>query len=323
MRKMLLTVGLSLLGVTFLITSGQAADSKKDMETAIYKKAASAINSNKGAIKKDLRVDFRIRESMYLDAYEDAALSEEDLESGIIKTAPYSADLACKAYVLDKNWLIVSATCMRYSQDPVEVNGIRYTNRTGREVISPFKFKGHTIPADNYEYNSDIMLLWTGDKETADFLNKFPKVNILAVSSPEQLFTLSANGVFKINTARFGTNAVRERDLKSSSIKGNKFQLDEGLTDLSGTATDPIFFSTPNEREFIAGYNNGMLTYALQIIIDDITNTFDGRPSKEYFSLGLKDLDFIKQTVLEKRPSDWNRIKQRLFYNQTATPYFN
>lgn len=317
MKRTLIATYLLLLGSSTLFAAVPAAD----VANAINSKVAAS--GNKGAIEENIRVNFQISESMYREETDEIEYPGETLHYDRAEVGPYKADLACKAYALDSNWLILAGTCMRYSKDPVVANGREYKHRTGRKVISSFAPEGfYAIPASNFETNGNVMLLWTDKKENAAKLGKLPKVNVLAVSSPAKLFALSADNIFKINTARFGSDAIRERTLKSKSINGNKFQLDESLTDLSGTATDPLFLFTPTGREFLVGYNNGELAYALQIDFNDIIHTYDGRKSKDYYSLSLNDLNFIKKVVQKHRPADWKRIKQRLFYNQTAKPYF-
>ena len=322
MKKLFALVCLSLLGVTVAVAAEKQA-SKADVSAAVNAKVARALQNNHDAITKNLRVDFRITE--YVSRYaEDGVVFAEDGEpqNGRIKKGPYKATLACKAYALDSNWLLLAGTCMRYSTDPVQVYETTYHEREGRKIDSNFKVGDYAIPAKNYVYNDDVMLLWTADPNTVKFLSKLPKVNVLAISEIRQLFALNDRNTIKINTARLGTNAIRERKLKTNSFRGNLFQLEEGFTDLSGTATDPLFLITPAGREFLVGYNNGQLNYALQITFDDTLNTFNGETSKEYFALNLDDLNFIKKTVLEKRPGDWKRIKNRLFLDQTETPYF-
>ena len=304
-------VSVSLLGATSLFADNSA---KKDITDVINKKVVSAVNSNKDAIKGNIRVDFQISEKLY---------NADQADESLIEVGPFKADLACKAYALDNNWLILAGTCMHYSPDPVDRYGVRYTERLERKVISPFKTEKFAIPANNYATNNNIMLLWADNEKMSAALKAVPKVKVLAVSSPDTLFTFSAKNPFKINTARFGSNAIKTRRLKSQSANGKMFQLEEGLTDLSGTATDPIFLMMPNNREFLAGYNNGIMNYVLQLTFDDIFRTFDGKRSPNYFSLTLEDLNFIKRTVQEQRPEDWNHIKNRLFYDQTETPYFN
>ncbi len=320
MNKKFMLACIFMIGATSLFAAEAPAPKADAVAAAVNKKVAAA--SNKGAINKNLRVDFRITEYAARPEEGDVVYPGEELSVVGAEVGPYEADLACKAYALDSNWLILAGTCMRYDSNAVEINGIRYPKRAFREIKSPFRVNGFSIESTHYASNGNVMLLWTGNKGLAAELRALPKVNVLAVSSPARLFALSANNTFKINTARLGSNAVRERTLKSNSIKGNRFQLDEGVTDLSGTATDPLFLFTPSGREFLAGYNDGILHYRLQVTLNDAPFTFDGAKSKNYFSLNLKDLEFIKKTVLAKRPGDWNRIKQRLFYNQTAKPYF-
>lgn len=272
------------------------AASKATLEQKVEEQVKVAVTPNKGAIEKNLRIDFEIAESFYDERY--------DQNNG-----PYRADIACKAYALDAHWLILSGTCMRYSSgDILEPGDHEFIERYGRVIKDKIK----------YSYNDNVMLIWTNE-------NKYeaPFVNVLATSSPVQLFTLSANHKIKINTARLGTDAVRNRTLKTGSINGNRFQLNEGLSDLSGTATDPLFLISPEENEFLAAYNNGEISYALQMRSDDILKTFDGLTSKDWFSLNKKDLEFIKVTVQANRPNDWNKIKQRLFFDNTKVPFFS
>lgn len=291
MNKTLAYAGILLFAVCPLF-----AQSNDALERKVTKQVKAAITPNKGAVEKNLRIDFEISEYFYDERY------EQD-------NGPYRADIACKAYALDSHWLILSGTCMRYSSGDIREPGDHeFIKRHGRVV------KNHI----NYAQNANVMLIWTNENKYAA-----PFVNVLATSSPNQLFTLSANHTIKINTARFGKDAVRNRTLKTGSVNGNRFQLNEGLSDLSGTATDPLFLISPEENEFLAAYNNGNLSYALQMTLDDFLNTFDGEPSKDWFSLTKNDLEFIKQTVQANRPNDWNRIKQRLFFNNTQAPFFS
>lgn len=291
MKKTFVCAGILLLTVCpLLATSNSTLQQKVEAEVKV------ATTQNKGAIEKNLRVDFEISESFYDERY--------DQNNG-----PYRADIACKAYALDSHWLILSGTCMRYSSGDIrELGDHEFITRYGRVVKNKI----------NYTNNGNVMLIWTDEDKY-----KSPFVNVLATSSPNQLFKLSSNHTVKINTARFGTDSVKTRTLKTGSIKGNFFQLDESWTDLSGTATDPLFLISPEENEFLAAYNNGEIEYALQMTANDIFNTFDGKTSKEWFSLNRNDLEFIKTTVQKNRPNDWNKIKQRLFFNNTKIPFFS
>ena len=84
----------------------------------------------------------------------------------------------------------------------------------------------------------------------------------------------------------------------------------------------PIYPAPLRGNEFLAAYNAGTISYALQMSLDDITHTFDGKPSPNWYTLSANDLQFIKKTVQQHRPKDWARIKGRLFFNQTSGPFF-
>lgn len=291
MNKTLVCVGMALLLACPLF-----AKEDTDLKTSVQRSVSAVKRTNQGAIDNNLRVDFEISESFYDE--------RSELDYG-----PYRADIACKAYPLDSHWLILSGTCMRYSNgDIFEPGDHEFIERYGRTVKNNI----------NYKRGYSTILIWTKDAQY-----KAPFVNILATSSPNQLFTLSADHTIKINTARHGRDAVKTRKLKTGSVSGNYFKLDESWTDLSGTATDPLFVVSPQGNEFLAGFNNGYITYALQITIDDFFNTFKGKTSDEWFSLDQSDLEFIKATVQEKRPQDWARIKTRLFFNTTDKPFFS
>ena len=62
--------------------------------------------------------------------------------------------------------------------------------------------------------------------------------------------------------------------------------------------------------------------YALQMRLDDVTNSSSGGTSPRWYTLSQQDLHFIRDTIQKQRPGDWARIKGRLFFNQTNTPYF-
>nr|QGT50617.1 hypothetical protein Elusimicrob1349_0870 [uncultured Elusimicrobia bacterium] len=286
---------LTCAGMLLLLANPLLATPHSSLSDAVNHKVNATIPQNKDAIKHNLRVNFSISEYFY-----DERLDQDN--------GPFDADIACKAYALDTNWLILSGTCMRYDQNDIREEGDHeYLDRHDRTVRN----------ISNHAENNNIMLIWTPTPQY-----KAPFVNVLATTSPAQLFTLSANHTVKINTARYGKDAVRTRKLKTNSIKGNIFKLDEGWTDLSGTATDPLFLISPAGNEFLAGYNNGNISYALQMTLDDILNTYDGQTSDEWFALTKSDLEFIKATVLAKRPKDWSRIKSRLFLDKTDKPYF-
>lgn len=260
--------------------------------------------TNAGAIKQNYRVDFNFSEKF--------RFSSTDIERG-----PFEADMACKAYALDSHWLILAGTCMNYfNGDIFELGDHEYIERYGRKINRTHVGSFELNPG-NYAKNKGVMLIWD---QNANFAG--PYVNVLATNTPKQLFVLNANHTIKIHTARFGLDAVRERSLKPHSVQDNTFQLREGRSDLSGTATDPLFLVSARGNEFLAAYNAGTISYALQMSLDDITHTFDGKPSPNWYTLSANDLQFIKKTVQQHRPKDWARIKGRLFFNQTSVPFF-
>ncbi len=320
-NKKFLSTLLILGGVLVSSQAAIAADLKPALERKI-----SNIVLNQNAIENNLRIDFEITESVYREDSPRSASYWGRESSNNTEMGPYKAKLSCKAYALDSHWLILSSTCMRYGNDEVVIYDQIYPYRTGRTIHSSFNVAEfpveNAIPAQNMALKGNLMLLWTDNEELAASLETLPKANVLAVSSPNQLFALSADNIFKINTARLGTDGVRIRTLKNNSVNGNKFQLNDKWTDLSGTATDPLFLVTRNGNEFLVGYNDGMLLYALRFPRNDSIWDYQGKPSKDYFSLNLEDLNFIKETVLKERPQDWERIKERLFYNKIKSPYF-
>lgn len=294
--KKLISAYMLLALVTLHMPVSAAEVSTQAVQAAVKK----SLTNNAGAIKNNKRVDFVIDESFY----------DERLDQN---NGPFRVDLACKAYALDTHWLLLAGTCMRYytEGDIRAVGDHEYMERHGRTI------KSASPSMDGYAENGSVMLLWSAKAQYAA-----PFVNVLATASPNNLFALTANHTVKINTARFGTDAVKKRKLLTNSVKNNTFKLDEGATDLSGTATDPLFMISANGNEFLAAYNNGTISYAYNMTFDDAFHTFDGQPSDIWYSLTKEDLNFIKSTVTQHRPSDWARIKNRLFFNQTVTPYF-
>ena len=284
-------------GLLLLLACPLFANTDTKIGSTINKKVNEVVAANKGAIKENLRVDFAISESFY-----DSRLQQDN--------GPFDADISCKAYALNSQWLILAGTCMRYDEerDIREDGDHEYMERHSRT------FRRHY----NYAENGNVLLMWSAKSRYSA-----PFVKVLATTSPHELFTLSANHTIKINTSRFGRHAVKTRKLKTGSVSGNHFKLDESWFDLSGTATDPLFVIAPNGNEFLAGYNNGYISYALQMTIDDSVNTSTRNPSDAWFSLTKEDLNFIKETVQEKRPQDWARIRTRLFLNTTNRPYFS
>lgn len=305
--KKLLAVALT-LGVLTATTTIQPVFAESTIADKIIQqdKKARPVHreANKGAISENIRADFHITEKFY-----DNNMEQEN--------GPYEADIACKAYALDSHWLLLAGTCMNYSTEDIREPGDHvYMERHDRKILKASAGR-IALNVNNYTRNERIMLIWSNN---ASFTG--PYVNVLGTTSPSKLFALSANHTVKINTARLGTDAVRERSFKSNSIKGNTFKLKENFMDLSGTATDPLFLFSKQGNEFLAAYNKGEISYALQMTLDDITHTYDGKTSDTWYSLTKEDLVFIKDAINKYRPQDWNRIKGRLFFDGTAVPFF-
>ena len=269
-----------------------ASQSNKTLEMQVAKAVvnATALATNAGAIDENITVEFGVK-----DFFGEAV-------------SP-SYGVGCKAYALDKNWLLIAGTCA----DPMDT----YDELRGRMTPTSHEIYSYNKNV-SLDYNHRVMLVWTDGAAPL----KAPFIKVLATSTPKQLFTLNATHTVKINTSRWGTNAVRERNLKTGSIttKGDKqyFQLEN--KGMSGTATDPLFLIAPDSNEFLAGYNAGIVDYTSHPYG---WHPWEGTRSDNWYTLTLEDLEFIKNTVQTNRPQDWNAIRTRLFYNNTDKPYFN
>ncbi len=268
-----------------------ASQSNKALEMQVAKAVvnATAPTTNTGAIDKNITKEFGVR-----DFFGEAI-------------GP-SYGVGCKAYALGSNWLLIAGTCA----DPMDTYGelSGWMTPTSHEIYSYDKNV-------HLDYNHRVMLVWADGAAQL----KAPFIKVLATSTPKQLFTLSATHTVKINTSRWGTNAVRERKLKTGSIttKGDKqyFQLES--KGMSGTATDPLFLIAPDSNEFLAAYNAGVVDYTSHPYG---WHPWEGYRSDSWYTITLEDLEFIKETVQANRPQDWNAIRTRLFYNTTDKPYF-
>lgn len=295
-----------LLTCVFMVGVLPATAGTNELGTQITKQIVKSKPSNKGASEENFRVDFTISEKFF-----DENMNQDN--------GPFKANIACKAYALDAHWLLLAGTCMDYSKEDIRMLGDhvymeRHSRKVHRAVVS-----GKSLAPNQFARNNQVMLIWTDN-----LIFQGPYINVLATEDITHLAVLSLKNTLKIHTARFGVDKLRERHLKTPLEEyGNTFKLKEGITDLSGTATDPLFiYSHTNGNEFLAAYNKGMLGYALQMTIDDSINTYTGHKSDTWYSLTKADLEFIKQTVQQHRPEDWFRIKNRLFFNQMNTPFF-
>ncbi len=225
----------------------------------------------------------------------------------------YHAAYHCKAYALDEHWYILAGTCGNSIKADVGHNDKNEYTRRGLTLLAE---DGTEL---KYKKNKHLMLLH--DEKFIPGLY----VNVLATSSPVQLFTLTADKYTAvINTSRFGLNKVVTRELKPKSILSDSFQLEEGTFDLSGTATDPLFLISPEQNTFLAGYNKAPMVYYFYDHPGQVRGNLDprGDRSSNWFSLTEEDLKFIKESIQKDYPEDWKRIKARLFLDQTQTPYF-
>ena len=327
--KFLLTLFLFILGAgTGFTASLRNTLSQQLVHAVAQQQIGPAEFSNEGAIQKNHRLTFTVTDGRFVPENNNFAAMEK-------------AEIYCKGYALDAHWTLVSATCFNafafngwkdnvpYAQQVYSVSMHTNSWENWETIFEDEKhqFLGYraqtgVLPVNNPHMaaNHHLLLIWHEQEVYAG-----PYVNVLAVSSPRQLFTLQANNIFKINTARyvFFSDAVRERSLQAGSVKGGTFRLNESATDLSGTSTDPLFLLTSKHTEFIAGYNAAKLGkkwHRPEWFSGDKTR--EGLPCPTWYSLTQNDLWFIERTVRAYRPQDWMRIKARLFFNQTQTPFF-
>ncbi len=276
------------------ILCGEAEASADELAARIDRGVERALrivktDNNRGAMKNHQTVKFRVWDYEHLTTHSQYVAYE----------------IGCKAYVLDSHWLIVNSTCIQ-AQNKLATNPL-------------FHVDGHTlVPLQEgmaWEEGLRISLLWHPKP-----IYTGPFVKVLATFSPERLVALAHEGYeLWINTSRLGLDFIRRRDVLASSILGNLFHLDQNTFQLKGAALDPLFVISPEQNEFMVAYNAGYITYKASLRI----RSWQEHKSSTWYNLDKYDLEFIKKTVLQHRPQDWPRIKQRLFYNQTRTPYFH
>ncbi|WP_428075906.1 hypothetical protein [Candidatus Avelusimicrobium luingense] len=327
--KFLVTFFLLLAGGNFAFATTTHDTIHEQLTRSVAQQQISPAGfSNEGAIEKNHRITFTAFDGRFVQEDHNFAPMEQ-------------ATIYCKAYALDAHWTLVAAPCAHafafngwkknipYAQQIYSVS--MHTNnfenwdsifQDDTNYFLGWISKNGQLPHEDTHmaYNNHIMLIWHEQR-----LYEGPYVNVLATTSPEQLFALETNNTFKINTARymFFSDSIRERSLQKGSVKGNTFRLDESATDLSGTSTDPLFLITPQHTEFIAGYNAAKLGkkwFRAQWLSGE--KSLEGLACPVWYSLTKNDLQFIEQTVRAYRPQDWFSIKGRLFFNQTQTPFF-
>lgn len=327
---------------------------------AVNKKVAQAVALSKQPWEKPLAVHFDVAESVFRlppqpaahllnTAHPSLGLAGDGFLGSEAPSHPlYKALLSCPAYALDNHWLLLSKEgCLQDDTNPVlDDRDNRYYQHTGKKITSAFKLLGFSrffIPSDNYATNHNVMLLWTGNIRAVHLLQSVPKVNLLAVSTPARLVSLSQEPVLiaQHNTAARtatvlpaslptapGLTPPRKSKAQTPEKGRNVAQKPREHTfqfndsDLDNTPDATLFLKTPSGDAFVVGYSHQTSGYTLSRKGDDFLAIFHNTRPQGYFTLALEDLEFIKKTVLEKRPKDWERIKNRLFFDQTETPYF-
>ena len=266
-------------------------DIARTVDQAVIKKV---LDSSANAKERNITVEFQVRDWI---AYNE----DGDLQYS------FRYNLGCKAYALHAHWLIMAGTCAK----PMPVSYKEYNvwpHGNKQELV------GHDIlPVDpehvglKISYNDRIMLLWRDDAAYPA-----PYIKVLATSSTDRLVNYLTNSTPYINTARLGLNKVYERHFDKNSIQGNTFKLDEGIFDLSGTASDPLFLDAYDDQDYLVAYNNGIMDY--KTFADGI-RVWDGRKSDTWYALTEEDLQFIKKTVQANRPQDWPEVQSRLRFD--------
>ncbi len=292
MKKIIITFVFIIIGTFLAFAQGNT-----ELTNRVQRAVQSGI-VNAGAEKNNLTLYFLLKETV----------RHENTGS----EGTFHAEYHCKAYALDEHWYILAGTCGNSVQADVGHNDKDEYTRRGLTLLAE---DGTEL---NYTKNKHLMLLHEEKFIPGVY------INVLATSSPVQLFTLTAEKYTAvINTSRFGLNKVLTRELKPKSILGDSFELNESVFDLSGTATDPLFLIGPNGNTFLAAYNKAPLVYYFYDHPGQVRGDLDaaGDRSARWFSLTKEDLQFIKDS-LKNYPVDWKRIKNRLFLDQTQTPYF-
>ncbi|MBR3631932.1 MAG: hypothetical protein IKN49_02555 [Elusimicrobiaceae bacterium] len=277
----------------------------ENLKNSILKSAYNAVprveEPNAGSIEQNKVVHFSVKEQV----------SDDNFMHGT-----FEADIFCKAYPLDAHWLVVADTCLNVSDEDIFSEGDHNSIQRQR-VEESLKDMG----TRSIYRNGNLMLIRLNEETYTA-----PYVHLLAVDSPATLFALGRINEIKINTSRFAAfkDHIRSRKFKKNSADGNFFQLDEGMLDLSGTATDPLFMIADKENhEVLAAYNQGKISYALQISANDTFHTSTTLTSPDWKILTKNDLEFVKQTISKQEPAAWEQVKKRLFFNNTRKPFFD
>ncbi|MBR4592939.1 MAG: hypothetical protein IKO35_07005 [Elusimicrobiaceae bacterium] len=212
----------------------------------------------------------------------------------------------CKAYALDSHWLIASANCI--NPDRKAYKRFQENERYDDVRIETSLANRHF----NFVSNERVTLIYVKPEyEQTEKGFSAPFANVLAFDNPQAVHFLNANNTFAFHTDHvLGISSVRHRALQLGSVHNNTLNLRNKLTDLSAEALDPLFLITPQENEFLLGFNQGNVNSA--------RGTYED--SNSFYTLTAEDLRFIRQMVNKYRPQDWPHISQRLFLNTTDKP---
>lgn len=264
------------------------------------------LNGDKDGAEEHVYAAYALR--TYPDLTEQEKAEYEFILSGTMASVlPANALATCKAYALNRHWLITSKQCADPFYNEEDVIGV-YTAK--RQV------QGNFLQLDDMFTNDHIALIYSEKK--LDISNGPMKV--MAFSNPVDIFALP-EATFKVNTARFGLDKVVDRKLvKTDTLKNGLVSLNEKRLQLSGTATDPLVY-IEGKNEYIVGFNNAPLELKFQVPSEGDGQS-DGKTSPDYMILGEQDLAFIKDTVNKKDQLSWEKIKSRLFLNSSEKPYF-
>ena len=325
MKKILTAVSL----ISLAAVCSFAADVKAELQEQISKTFATSAPAitNQGASAQNLSVFFKIYKGhLGRDYYSDGHAED------VVLVSDNSISVNCKAYALDEHTLVLAAPCAKAmafdgfergeDEDPI-IYSAWLCSTVNCKVRENSQFLGYISEygimkdsGESFAYNDRIMVIWNTLLPLSG-----PYTNVLGVSSPQQLFALTSNHTVKINTSRFGKDAVKDRTLKANSVHKNSFQLDESGTDLSGMSTDPLFLVNTSHSEFLAGYNAAKLKRVSGLFSPMYSDT-EGQKSNLWYGLTKADIELIGNSIQKYAPKSWAAVSGRLFYNQTDKPYF-
>ena len=232
-----------------------------------------------------------------------------------IATDIYPSTAGCKAYALDENWVIAGGTCLWNARHTIDVTPKSVDMVFATGLVEPNLAKELQINGSNIEMGSHlfvqpheyqvphiILVRVPASSPLNKRLKNWPKINIFAFehTTPAHL----QGGKFYINTARFGLNASRQRNIQT--VANGVVTLQDNIGELSGVSTDPLMYIKNGQLHWI-GVNQGITN----LRYDNLAGDWDGEPSNDYFYFNKADADFIKQTISTQDPAAWQRIEAR------------